>query len=302
MKNSNKNWISLILSMWLVIVMTLIAIVVLDFAIPFSKDIKWIENATNTYYQVNSWFEEAIYFVSQNSVWSESWKTILANKNVDYWFNISASWKISPLSWKWNSDFDSDWNKIFEWNSVQMEIWFWKISDWVNISKAYFRVPNLNWNWWLTLSWWSLPIINWKLSSENKSLDATWSLLLADKICKSSWNISNTACTDKLIFNDSLFWLDSNLSLLSFKDFYESNCWASSWCILKLSVINPLTLTPSNTKIPYLEWKIDFWNNAIPTRYTDIEASGKSYWFKKEINFWVPQKTGLDTFDFTVFQ
>lgn len=312
MKHINKKWFSLIIAIWLVIVMTLIATLILDFAIPFSKNIKWIENASNSYYQVNSWFEDAVFFISKNILWSETWKTMSNTINTDFWYKITASWSKSPTAWKWNSDFDPDWNKISEWNSIQMEVWSNKINNWPLTSKSriYFRVPNLDWNWWLTLSWWNtLPIINWKLSWENSSLDASsWSQFKASQTCKSA-TLNNTDCINlwiPLIFDNNLKWsyLDINWieQQTDFKSFYDANCKNLSWCILKLSVINSLILSTNNTKIPYLEWKLDFWNNTIPSRYAEIEASGKSNWFKKYIDFSVPQKTGIDTFDFTIFQ
>lgn len=299
MKFKKEKWFSLVIAMLLVIVMTTIAIVVLDFAIPFSRDINGIENASNSYYQANSWFEQAIYFISQNPIWSESWK-VLPSTQTGYSFNIFASWSISPALWKWNSDFDSDWNKISEWNSIQMEIWYNKIADWAN-TKAYFRVPNLNGDWWLSLAW-NKDIVTWKLTSSGWNLlIASWSEIKANEVCSSSWTTTHNACIDTLNFNGINLWgEDLNWNWNTFQSFYGSYC--SSSCILKISIINDLNLSSNNAIVPYLEWKISFWTSPLPTRYADINVSWKSYWFKKDLKFSVPQKSILDTFDFAVFQ
>lgn len=304
MKYINQKGFSLVIAMGLVILMTVMAMVVLEFAVPFSKDIKWIENASNAYYQANSWFEEAIYFIYKNPVWSESWKT-LPSTQTGYSFNISASWKISPIAWKWNSDFDKNWNKISEWNSIQMEIWSGRITNFNNV-KAFFRVPDLTWTSGVTL-FWSNNVITWKLtSSDGELLNASWSELTADKVCSSTGVKDNTCTnwtTNLLKFDNNLLWVNLSWTWYYFENFYDSNCTSGISCILKISVINDLRLNSANgTIVPYLEWKIYFWNNTVPTRYADINVSGKSYWFKKDLKFSVPQKTVLDTFDFAVFQ
>lgn len=317
MKYINQKWFSLVIAMGLVILMTVMAMVVLEFAVPFSKDIKWIENASNAYYQANSWFEEAMYFISQKPVWSESWK-ILPSTQTWYSFNIFATWTISPLLLKWNSDFDKDWNKISEWNPIQMEIWSGRINFSSNPKPiAYFRVPDLTWNWGLTLTWSNnippskLNVITWTLtSSNNELLNSSWSEIKADKVCTSA-GLKDTTCTswtDFLLFDNNLYWENLYWTWYTFQNFYDNigNCKTPGVsCILKIKTINDLRLNNSNngnTIAPYLEWKINFWSNYVPTRYADINVSGKSYWFKKDLKFSVPQKTVLDTFDFTIFQ
>jgi hypothetical protein len=302
MKTLNKTWFSLIISMMLVIVIILMAIVVLEIAVPFSRNIKWIENSSNAYYQANTWVEWALRFISQKDVWSENAQIYLW-KSLDYKYRIEATWSISPVPWRWDSDFDKDWSKISWWSPVQMEVWFWKITFTSTDPVAYFRVPNFSissWWWQLTLSWSNTySIVNWQLSWvwDDKTLNATWSYLKADKVCKSNDN----PCGVWLKFDNSLIGLDLAWLEHGFKSFYNTNCWAWNSCILKLSVINKLELTTSSTPIPYLEWKADFWSK-VPTRTADVTVSWKSYWFRKDINVWVPQKTLIDSFDFTVFQ
>jgi hypothetical protein len=100
-------------------------------------------------------------------------------------------------------------------------------------------------------------------------------------------------------------WIDLNGSQTSqerFATFYGNNCTASTAsCILKLSIVNKLE-TINLTKIPYLEWRIDFWGKSVPLRYEVIQASGKSYGFRKDLELRIPQQTVSEAFDFTVFQ
>jgi hypothetical protein len=189
MKILNKSWFALVITMMLVIVILLMALVVLEIAIPFSRNIKWIENSSNAYYQANSWVEWAMWFVSQNNVWSQNtknyWTTSIDNK-----YDIVAVWWISPTPSKWNSDFDKNWSKVSQWNPIQMEVWN-NVINFTTPPKAYFRVPLLNSSSSLTLSWWSsLPIISWQLSWKDKTLNATWSYLMAEKVCNSFENDS----------------------------------------------------------------------------------------------------------------
>ena len=68
-----------------------------------------------------------------------------------------------------------------------------------------------------------------------------------------------------------------------------------------MSLVRELLLTNGN-RIPYLEYQIDFWTFTVPQRYTRIQASGKAYGFKKDLEVNIPQTTLNQAFDFTVFQ
>ena len=130
------------------------------------------------------------------------------------------------------------------------------------------------------------------LSSDTDTLYATGSWITATNI--NSWNWWSINDKDGFI-------LDGASS--TFSNFYSSHCNNSgSWCTLKMSVINDLVLTQNDTKIPYLEYQIIFWNNNLPDRYTRVEAYGKSYGFQKKLDVRVPQQTVNQAFDFTVFQ
>jgi hypothetical protein len=296
MLQKNKWAFSIVLAMILVIIMLLVAYNLLDMLIPFSKNTKWIENASNAYYQSYWRVEQSINFIAKNQVWASSWITMSSNA---IWYSIfmDSSGKTIPAAWKWNSEFNSDWNRIWPGEPVQLYI------NWTQTFKKFrFRVPDLNRNWtfdWAseTLSWnSSFPIINWQISGSWLTLNASWSQIMADKI----WNIWWTTNIDISSSN----WLDLSWSRYTLTNFYSNtallNKCFSAPCSLKLSIVNQL-LTNNWTQIPYLEYQIDF-DSSVPQQYVDITTEWKSYWFKKTINTKYRVDTTSEAFDFTVFQ
>lgn len=280
MKKNSKGF-SIIIWMWLTLLITLSAYVILWYIVPYAKNIKWIENTTNAYYNAYSWIEKSLYHTktrlttSWQDLTTETW-AIIWNNSIWYEYKTYSSWNTIPLSWV---------NQLSMFEPIQLEVWYNKL----NSFSGNFKIPaDLCSS--CTLDWWTWAIINWILSSENDTLFASWSYITADQIT-SSW-LSSWDIKDK---NGINFWW----SWMIFNSFYDSNCWTNSWCILKMSVVNNLTV--SNNPIPYLEYKIDFWSS-VPLRYTIIKTTWKSYWFKKNLEVKVPQQTINQAFDFTVFQ
>ena len=309
MKNNNK-WFSLPLSMGLVILISLLAFTILEYIIPFSKEVKWVENSSKAYYQANSWIEEGLLdVISRNNSWSidnrmEYWDSDFS-WNIDSSYTTSSSGSILPPAWEWNSEYDKNWNTISIWNPIQLSIWEWYILGDLEI---VFRVPDLNWieNGDQTLSWVTTspytPIINWQLSSSNDTLNASWSIITNNDILSSdSFNDFDNSIN---LNNSSFLWVDLNWSSNNFESFYDSNCAdTGSGCTLKFSVINKLELNTDNVSLPYLEWQLRIDSNrSIPLRYSKIESSGKSYGYKKDLEVKVAWRTVNEAFDFTVFQ
>lgn len=290
MKN-NKSWLSIVFSMIFVVVMSLMVIYILEFMIPFSRDTKWIENSSSSYYESVKWLEDALFFAKSNELIDSS----IISSNYEYKLiaNTNATNTMMPFIWKWNSSYDKDFNIIKAWMPIQLEIWNGRINNWTGV-KIKFKVPNLDGNWSTTevLSGTTLEIVNWQLSGNWKTLFATGTILNSELI-----NFS--------VFRNIgwLFWrklLSNSDTLIS--AFYSSNCWTWKKCSLKFSIINKLENT-TWAKIPYLEWKIDFTNNnIIPTRFFRIISSWKSKWFKKTLEIQKAQQTVIQAFDFTVIQ
>lgn len=304
MKNINKKWFSIIIWMWIVIVATLSAYFILSFALPFAKNIKWIENSSASYYHAYGWIEDSMYFINKERSSLTQEKVQTNTTSSWYSYTTMSSWSMIPLAWYWNSDFDTDYNIININDPIQLDVWYMTNDEWSN-AKFYFKVPDM-WQSINTLSWWTNPIINWSLSSENDTLISTWTYITADFINSNTYPSYWTIWTK---IWESIFW-----TWWTFKDFYNwewifsmytNNCKTNS-CILKMSVVNNLYLDDSkNTKLPYLEYKIDFWSltwNKPALRYTTINSIWKSYWFRKDLEIKVPQQTINQAFDFTVFQ
>ena len=302
----NKKWFSIIIVLWLIILINLITIWILEYVIPFSKNTIWIENSSKAYYQANSWLENVLYDFKDKDAWYETWKTINTSSPVDYSYKITGSWISLPPAWEWNSDYDSDWNTISSWNPIQLEIWYGKFDiEGDTCAKVHFRVPNMDFINNKILSWAinNFPIINWQISNNNNTLNATWSYISANEICASHESNLNVNCRIKFKGRQ---WVDLNGNQGLPEEagkFVTNNCFGVwSWCILKLSVINKLETDVWNISIPYLEWQflIDSYN--LPLRYSKLEAEWKSYWYKKKLDIKVSQETTNEAFDFTVFQ
>ncbi len=310
MKKNNKKAMSIVLAIVLTIIMSLIAIYMINYIIPFSRNVKWIENVAKAYYQSEKAVENSLFYI-KNNFWTNSWKTFNSSKSVDYSDNIIANWRLLPPNWMWNSEYNNNFNRIKVWEPIQLKIWNWRLSkdDWNSINFS-FQVPDLDWDWSNdeTLSWANTtPIINWQLIAWSWVLNASWSQIMI-------WDL-NSNFTDIKLFNWSkqnkaniafVEWVDLDWNTNNFKDYYDSNCWVWNECILKMSVINKLELNSKNTPVPYLEWKIDLswlsvWKT-IPLRYTQLDTAWKAYWFKKTIDLSIPQQTVNEAFDFTVFQ
>lgn len=288
----NKKWFWLVIAISFVILISLLSFFILEYIIPFSKNTKWIENSSVAYYEALSWIEDSMWIMKNNVVWFSSWKT-MSTSNVDYSYLMSWTWQYLPPVWDWTSPYDSDWNIISPWEPIQLFIWNNYVNDWTNV-KAYFRVPDLN-NDWINneqmLSW-TTAYINWQLTSESWALNSSWSQIF--------WSQINSS----ILSFPTRDWSDLDGNSVNFASFYSSNCtWASSACILKMSVINSLDLSnPSWITSPFIERRMDFDPYRPPMKFTNVQVSWKSNWFKKSMEIKVPQKEVIEAFDFTVFQ
>ena len=284
----NKKALSLVIAISIILVMSLLALYILEYMIPFSKNTKNIEQSVAAYYQADSGIEDALLSMKVNSGTLDYEKHKAISWVRDYSISMTSSGQILPPVWQWNSEFDKNYNKIRIGQPIQIEIWKNKINP--SNFKLYFKVPDLDYDNSTSEILQSTPdkLIHWQISWNWNTLNASWSQIVV-------WTINNSE-----ISLYSRNWRNLQDQTKTFWNFYNSNCWTSSWCILKLSVINNLELGDW-TAVPYLEWKIDAWNK-IPLRYRIINTTGKSYWFQKNLKVRVPQKTLNQAFDFTVFQ
>lgn len=299
MKN-NIQWFSIMIGMGLTILIVMSAYVLLAYMIPFMKSVRGVENTSWAYYQAYSGIEQALYHTKMRlktpwlSLTSETGSFMQPNSSTGATFRTFSSGTTIPQEWYGNSEYDEDFNIISQMEPIQLEIGNGYIVSGVNNLKFKFKVPKISEVSSVTLSWststWA--IVNWTVSSENNTLFATWNWLTASDI--------NSGATFFDIWWKS--WITLTGGVVSFSDFYNLSCkLLGDSCILKMSVVNDLVLN-NNTQIPYLEYKLDFWANSLPDRYTRIKSDGKSYGFQKTLDVRVPQQTVNQAFDFTVFQ
>lgn len=303
----NKNWFSVLIAMWLVLVSSYFAYTILEYIYPFSQNIKWIENSSKAYYQANNWIEQGLYFLSSReesslSVSDSSKEDFTDSEPVDYKYTtLVSTWDWTntymPYEGVWNSETDEDYNIIQTWEPINLSIWYGVLDSFNNVNIT-FKVPTIE-----TIDYtlaWTEDIINWKLSSVSDSLTSySWSLITPDDIN------SKDDITLSLLEGKKLNW-----DLEDFKTFYDANCSndLTDACTLRFSIINELaseaeSALPSIT-IPYLEWRLDVWNytNDLPLRYSTIESTWKSYGFSRDLEVRYSQDSVSEAFDFTVFQ
>lgn len=301
MKKNNSGF-SIIIGMGLVLVLSITAYVLLSHIVPFSKNVKGIENASNAYYTSYAGVEQALYHVKTRSQLISETGSALPVSATWFSYQTYSSWNMIPKPGEGNSEYDSNFNMISMTDPVQLEIGRKSTGladiDWSTAHVNFiFKVPSIKWASTLTLSWWTLPIINWMLSTGDDTLYASGSYVTAAEVN----NSNNTTTKWNIAFKDG-FTLSG--SALQFQDFHDNCNGVNSWCTLKLAIVNPLILT-NGTQIPYLEYKIDLStgnNYKIPDRYSIIKASGKSFGFQKDLEVQVPQQTINQALDFTVFQ
>ncbi len=292
-----KEGFSIIIALWIVLIITLIAIYIFEYIIPFSRNVKGIENATKSYYLALSWEEDALFYIRKNGIWAEN--NFSSSGAMNYEYTITALWSALPTSWHGTSDFDKDWSKIN--SSTPVQVFLPVGVNFANV-KVYFRVPGFSDNLVMSSIW---DIINWQISSKTDILNANdWERFTSSStsIC----NSSNTFCAWNSINSRQGFNLDNTTSF--FSNFYSTKCLAPYDCVLKFSVIDNLIAKKETgiwpeIKIPYIEYKIDFGTSSnIPSNIIWINVIGTSYNFRKDFTFYYPQSSLIGAYDFTVLQ
>ncbi|MDD3793451.1 MAG: hypothetical protein PHI37_01445 [Candidatus Gracilibacteria bacterium] len=275
--NKSKKAFSILLAMGLVLISSLLAYIILEYMVPFGKNISGIENSTKAYYQANNGIELGLYFFSHRSnLISENSKNYTSSP-IDYKFSTISSGPIIPRSGFGTSDYNKDWDIISLSNPIQLSIG----NNYINSFLIDFRSPTVG-----TISTLS-GVINWQLSGFNDTLNSGNSYITASNI--NGGNINLWTKEGKKLDGSSEY----------FSNFYATNCRGSNKCILKFSVINDLK-NNFGSILPYLERKVT--TNNIPLRYSIIQASGKSNGFTNYLQIKVPQETVSEAFDFTIFQ
>ncbi len=283
----SKRWSALLIGIFVTTIISVIAIYLLEKIVPFSRDIKGIENGNVSYYRANTALNEALLTMSGSDPSIQGSSGTMATGNV---YQITANGNTLPRSGLGNSEYDKDWAILAPGKPIQLVLNSASSLDW-SLTNFKFRVPDLdkNGSWVETLTGWTLPIINWSLTASGETLQSSGSYILASEI-----NGSN-------IFLSTRNWLTLSGSASPFGTFYNTKCTSSITCTLKLSLVNPLILSVTGESVPYLEYLASF-DKPISLQTATIETQWYAWGFRKNITRFIQQTTTNEALDFTVFQ
>ncbi len=303
---NNKQWFSILLAMWITLVTGMIAILILEFIIPFSRNIKWVENSSAAFYQSYSGIEESMWFISQNDLGTWTSKTLIQANPQDTAYSVESMTSIIPPIWKGNSEYDSNWNRFDNNFPIQLAITNQNI-DFSNVDFT-FRIPDeLNSSNTIVGNDSTQDyIINWIITGISDPDNVKWN---SDDVPVVLNGINTELIRKNEVWDIDISiwdreWRTIDWNTCSITNFTNNSCiWISNIydVTLKMSLVDSLTLN-TGAIIPYLEYQIDFWTHSVPWRYTQIETSGKSYGFRKNMDIKVPQQATNQAFDFAVFQ
>ena len=91
----NKQGFSIIIAAGIVLLVSILAMSILSYIIPFARDVKGIENSVGAYYEANSGVENAMYFLKSAIIGQES-ENKLSSGAVSNGFFITASGTLLP--------------------------------------------------------------------------------------------------------------------------------------------------------------------------------------------------------------
>ena len=293
----NTTWSALIISILITVIIIVIAIYLLEKIIPFSRDIKGVENGNVSYYRANTALNEALLSMSGSNPGYETGSVAsLYTAGSGMVYTVTASGTVLPQPGLWNSEYDANWSILGPGKPIQLVLSTNLNWDTPN-TYLNFRVPDLDKiaTETLTGSLGNLtPIINWSLSASGDTLQASGSQILANL------PVVSNASSGTVFFNTTKLWLTLSWTANNFSAFYNAKCNSTEKCTLKLSLINPLILT-SGEKAPYLEYQARF-NATVPLQTAVVQTQGYAGGFRKNITRFIQQMTTNEALDFTVFQ
>lgn len=293
MKSTSNTAFSLVLALWLTLILSLTGLYLLEYVVPFSRNVKGIESASSSFYQAYSWLEEALLLHSTNGIWYQS-GTQLSTNPVTFKYTIVWNGRFSPRQGvgEGSSEYDTDYNKLSQSEPAQFLIGNGRLNGGSSNLRLSIKVPDIHPSTTDALSN-TGNIVLWQLSSTGQSLTAA-SLINATQI--------NATFTGQFL-NTSRSGTLLNGVPSDFQTFYNQYCDdPNEECVFKVSLISSMTSTLSwNPRIPYLEYQLRT-DPDIPLRESSLEVQGRSYGFSKTLRVLVPQLSTNSAFDFTVFQ
>jgi len=132
--------------MFITIVISVIAIYLLDKIVPFSHDIKGIENGNISYYRANTALDEALLSMSGSTPWYETGSsTSLLSNGSGIVYKVTANGSSLPVPGQGNSEYDSNWSVLAPGKPIQLVLRSSSVIGWGNVGTYFsFRVPDLN--------------------------------------------------------------------------------------------------------------------------------------------------------------
>lgn len=296
--NKNNKWFSIVLALWLALILSYTGIFLLDYMVPFSRNIVGIEHASKAYYESYGGIEDALYTLSQNPTGYTTWPVSVWN----YEYAIAGQWQVIPAVGTGNSPFDTNWNRLSQNEPIQLRVGQNRLSsggsDRIRLS---IRVPNFDGAGDVLDNTPNDDILLWQLSSSNESISTRDGEFITESDI-------NAGITSESLWNSGVSshgeWVLVDGTDRTFEWFYNNNSSPCNnglnECVLKISVINPL-ITNGGDTIPFIEYRIET-DTLIPLRYAQLESDGSSQAYTKNIRVAFPQQTTSSAFDFTVFQ
>lgn len=292
----NHRWSAILISLFILIILTIMTTVFMEKLLSFAKSSEWIENSNVAYYYALGSIEESLYTGGVNKYTPWNIQNSSYGSTTSTWRNILAitGGTTIPVIGNGNSPYDKDWNLISRGDPIQIVIPNGIV--WSNV-RFQFRIPQVEptSNTWVHSSLMNSGIILWTLTSTGNSLFASGETNIF------LWSNINGVGT--YIYNKD--GTTNTWALMQFGNFYNAigtNC-TNYKCTLKLSMIRDILTNDGVGKpVSFIEYKITGFNNSIPQEYMKIQANGYANGFLRTRILELPQITTNNALDFAVLQ
>jgi hypothetical protein len=288
------------------ILLTAITTVFLEKVYHFSTSINGIERSNIAYYNATSLIETQLMTgaFTKYDPWKVAGKVNTGSTFSGEVMTVFTGSRIVPDLGKWDSPFDSDYNLITLGEPVQLVIP--DRVDWTQV-RFTFRIPRIG-------------------TATNTGVDPlspAWSGYILWTFWNSGATLFASGETEIVILNDinHAITIDTKNGITNsgsasrFDNFYTNanyvgpngdKCVGFN-CTLKLSLIRPVPVEgisgQPGRKLPFLEYKIDFWPGImIPNQRMTIQSQSYVNGFIRSTTVYLPQITTNTALDFAILQ
>jgi hypothetical protein len=92
----------------------------LEYMVPFSRNIKGIEHASQAFYESHSGIEDSLLQVYSGSVGQAHGDSLLASLPQDFGYSVSSSGMLIPAPGEGDSEYDDDWNQVSQEQAISL--------------------------------------------------------------------------------------------------------------------------------------------------------------------------------------